>query len=68
MYVKPNYKTKKEFLAAVKAGVKHQPYSPNGFFPVTINGSGVIEGPHYPKPHHWYSAVVIKDGVVIKAT
>jgi hypothetical protein len=66
-YVNPNYKSKKDFVAAVKAGVKHYTYNPSGMFPVTANGSDVVEGPHYPKPHRWYSAVVVKDGVVVSA-
>ena len=67
MYVDPNYKTKKDFILAVKSGVKHHPYNPSGMFPVPQNGSGVVEGPHYPKSHKWYARVTIKDGVVTSA-
>lgn len=66
-YVDPNYPSKKTFLAAVKAGVRHHPYNPSGMFPVPQNGSVTIEGPHYPKPHKWYSSCVVKDGVVVSA-
>jgi len=66
-YVDPNYKTKKDFIAAVKAGKAHTTYNPSGMFPTTQNGSDVIEGPHYPQPHRWYSSVVVKDGVVVSA-
>lgn len=66
-YVDPNYKSKKEFLQAIQAGVKHYPYNPSGMFPVPLNGTVVIEGPHYPKPHRWYSSAIVKDGVVISA-
>ncbi len=66
-YVDPNYKSKKEFVTAVKSGVVHYPYNPSGMFPQRQNGNDVIEGPHYPKPHKWYAAVVIKDGVVVSA-
>ena len=66
-YVDPNYKSKKEFVAAVKAGTKHQTYNPSGMFPTTRNGSDVIEGPHYPQPHKWYASVIVQDGVVVKA-
>jgi hypothetical protein len=31
------------------------------------DGPGAIEGPHYPKPHKWYAAVVVKDGVIVSA-
>lgn len=64
-YVDPDYKTKKAFKEAVASGVKHSPYSP-GPFPVTQNGSIVIEGPHYPKPHTWYAACEVKDGIITK--
>lgn len=66
-YVDPNYKTKKEFVEAVKSGVQHRTYNPSGLFPVTQNGSDVVEGPHYPQPHRWYASVEVRDGVVVKA-
>ena len=64
-YVNPNYKSKKEFKAAVAAGVQHATYNPSGLFPTTQNGTTVIEGPHYPQPHKWYASVVVKNGVVV---
>jgi hypothetical protein len=66
-YVDPNYQTKKAFLEAVKAGVVHHTYNPSGMFPTTQEGNDVIEGPHYPKPHKWYSSVVVRNGVVVSA-
>ena len=66
-YVDPNYKSKKDFIAAVQAGVKHETYNPSGMFPTQQNGRDVVEGPHYPKPHRWYVAVHVVDGVVISA-
>lgn len=67
MYVDPNYTSKKAFLEAIKAGVKHRPYNPSGMFPAPENGTTTVEGPHYPKPHKWYSAVTVKDGVIVSA-
>ena len=61
-YVEKNYKTKKEFIAAVKAGIQHHTYSP-GPFPVTQNGRDTIEGPHYK----FYIAVEVQDGIIVKA-
>ena len=66
-YVNPNYKSKKEFILAVKAGVRHETYNPSGMFPTVQNGTDVIEGPHYPKPHKWYSSVFVENGIVIHA-
>ena len=66
-YVDPNYKTKKEFVAAVRSGVRHSTYNPSGMFPTKQTGSDVIEGPHYPKPHRWYAAVEVQDGIVVSA-
>ena len=66
-YVNPNYKRKKDFIAAVKSGVRHDTFNPSGLFETVKNGSDVIEGPHYPKPHKWYSSVTVKDGIVISA-
>ena len=65
-YVTPDYKTKKAFKEAVKAGVEHRTYNPSGMFPVSQNGRDTVEGPHYPKPHSWYASVLVVDGVVEK--
>ena len=67
MYVNPDYKTKKDFIAAVRRGKNHYPYNPSGMFDPPVNGTTTIEGPHYPKPHKWYASVTVKDGVVISA-
>ena len=66
-YIDPNYKSKKEFIAAVKSGVKHLTYNPSGMFPTTQNGSDCIEGPHYPQPHKWYAQVKVENGIVVSA-
>jgi hypothetical protein len=65
-YVDPNYKSKKEFKAAVLAGVQHQVYNPSGLFPTTQNGRTVVEGPHYPQPHRWYADCDVVNGIVTK--
>ena len=64
-YVDPNYKTKKDFINAVKSGVQHRTYNPS-MFPIQ-NGEDVVEGPHYPQPHRWYASVVVQNGIVISA-
>ena len=66
-YVNRDYKTKKEFIAAVNAGVKHETYNPSSMFPTTRDGNDCIEGPHYPKLHKWYAQVVVINGIVVKA-
>ena len=66
-YVHPNYLTKREFLDAVKAGKEHQTYNPSGMFPATQNGRDTVEGPHYPRPHKWYSEVIVEQGIVKSA-
>lgn len=66
-YVNPNYKSKKDFITAVKSGVKHETYNPSGMYETRKDGSDTVEGPHYPKPHKWYAQVTVKDGIVISA-
>jgi hypothetical protein len=66
-YIDPNYKSKKEFIAAVKSGIKHQTYNPSGMFPTPQEGNDVIEGPHYPQPHKWYAQVKVENGIVVSA-
>ena len=63
-YEDPNYKTKKAYKDAVKAGTQHSTYNPSGMFPVKQNGVDVVEGPHFPQPHKWYAAVTVVDGIV----
>ena len=63
MYVRPNFKTKKELKEALKEGKKVAVFSP-GPFPPNNNGTEFIEGPHYPEPHRWYAGVTLKDGVI----
>lgn len=65
-YVNPDYKTKKDFKIAVENDIKHQTYNPSGMFATQQNGSDVVEGPHYPKPHKWYAQVTVLNGIVIK--
>lgn len=65
MYTRPAFETKKLLKEAVKRGDRIEAYSP-GPFGGTINGSDVIEGPQYPRPHKWYAAVEIKDSLVVK--
>ena len=57
MYVTPNFTTKE----AVKRGDTVTIFSP-GPYPAPQEGSGAVEGPHYPKPHKWYANVTLKGG------
>jgi hypothetical protein len=67
-YVDRNFQTKKEFLASVKAGEQHRIYNPSVMFDVSVKtGSDTVEGPHFPKPHRWYSSVTVVNGVVTSA-
>jgi hypothetical protein len=65
-YVNPNYKTKKEFKAAIEQGDRPATYNYSGMFQTTQNGQDTIEGPHYPKPHKWYARVQVVNGQVVK--
>lgn len=64
-YVTPNFKTKKEFKAAVAEGRTVTVFSP-GPFGCKSDGTEYIEGPHYPAPHTWYAQVTVEAGRVIK--
>ena len=66
MYTNTNFKTKKAFKDAVKAGQKVTLYNLFGNTP--LNGSASVEGPHYPKPHTWYANVQVTDGIVTKVS
>ena len=36
-YVSPDYKSKKDFIEAVKTGKQHETYNPSGMFPTVQN-------------------------------
>lgn len=63
MYASTNFKTKKAFKDAVKAGQRVTLYAP-GLGTPNQNGKEFVEGPHYPAPHTWYAAVNVENGVV----
>lgn len=65
MYADTNFKTKKDFKAAVAAGKSVTLYAP-GLGSPKVNGMDFVEGPWYPKSHTWYAQVEMKDGIVIK--
>ncbi len=69
MYANGNPRTKKELKQwvadpdrTVRAFLPNSEWT--GFKTVT-DGPEVIEGPHYPKPHRWYAAVTLRDGVIV---
>lgn len=66
MYVRPNYKYKKDLIEAVKLGFETEVFQP-GLGDVPKNGKVCLEGPHYPKPHTWYAVGVMKAGKLISA-
>lgn len=68
MYTSINFKTKKSLKEAVAAGKKIRVYQPNNMFGISppINGTVVVEGPWYPKPHSWYAQVTLENGYIVK--
>lgn len=67
MYTDINFKTKKALKEAIKAGEKIGYYQPGPFGGnEPVNGSIVLEGPHYPKPHKWYAQATVQDGYITK--
>lgn len=65
MYTVENFKTKKALREAVTAGRSIEVYEP-GIQTGKKDGEVFLEGPHYPQPHTWYAAVIIKDRIVQK--
>lgn len=63
MYASKNFKSKKAFKDAVKAGEKVTLYAP-GLGSPNQNGREYVEGPWYPQPHTWYAEVTVVNGVV----
>lgn len=67
MYVRPNFKTKKDLKYAVAYGKEVTIFQPGPFGGnEPSNAQLAVEGPHYPEPHKWYAQVTVKDGKVTK--
>jgi len=66
MYAEGNPKTKKELKRWITEGRRVVAFQAGGVFSPQTDGSAVIEGPHYPKPHRWYAQVLLEDGVIVK--
>ena len=71
MYTSRNFKTKKAFKEAVKAGEQVTLYALTLYAPgmgrMRTGNQRTVEGPHYPQPHTWYARVKTdSNGVVIK--
>ncbi len=63
-YVDPNFKTKKALKQAIKDGSHISVFQP-GLGSIPDTGTVYLEGPHYPKPHTWYAAGTMRDGVLV---
>ena len=65
-YTDKNYRSRKALADDLARGVKVTVYQPGPFGPAVKDGTVSLEGPHYPEPHRWYAAAVVKDGAVVK--
>jgi hypothetical protein len=63
-YTATNYTSKKQLVADFKAGLPIRVFQP-GPFPLD-DGSVSLEGPHYPKPHKWYSSGFTHNGLLVR--
>jgi hypothetical protein len=66
MYTDIDFKTKKDFKSYFLTGRDITVYQPGGMFEGKTDGDITIEGPHYPRPHTWYSRARIENGIVRK--
>lgn len=67
-YVRPNFKTKKALIAALKEGKQVEVYQPNSDITgaeIPANGTVYLEGPHYPEPHRWYAQGRLENGRLV---
>lgn len=54
MYVRPNFKTKKELKLALEKGKHVSVFCPAGIGTVPVDGTVYLEGPH-GGAHTWYA-------------
>lgn len=64
-YVNPNFKTKKELIAALQKGERITVFQP-GLGTIPSNGEIDLEGPHAPAAHAWYAEGEMKEGRLVK--
>ena len=66
MYTSRNFKSKKALKEALADGELITYFQPGPFGGnEPMNGTIVLEGPHYPEPHRWYASAVVKDGYIV---
>ena len=63
VHIDPDFKTKKAFKDAFKAGREIYTYSP-GIFPSKRDGRDTVEAP--AAYHKWYASVEVKNGKIVK--
>jgi hypothetical protein len=61
-YTVKNYPSKAKLAADFAAGFDVYVYQQGPFGGSTLQGQITLEGPHYPKPHTWYSKAYALDG------
>ena len=66
MYVRPNFRTKKELKLAIEVGAPVEVYDHLGRESPPTDGVVYLEGPHYPKPHTWYAEGTMVNGKLRK--
>ena len=65
MYTTHDYPSAKAIREAFASGEVIRVYQPGPFGPDVRDGFGVIEGPHYPKPHRFYLRVEVRGGRIV---
>jgi hypothetical protein len=63
VHIDPDFKTKKAFKDAFKAGKEIYTYS-SGIFPSKSDGRDTVEAP--AAYHKWYASVEVKNGKIVK--
>jgi hypothetical protein len=63
VHIDPDFKTKKAFKEAFKAGREIYTYS-SGIFPSKSDGRDTVEAP--AAYHTWYASVEVKNGKIVK--
>lgn len=65
MYVRPNFKTKKELKKALKRGDNISVFAPGvQFQDIPRDGTVYLEGPHAPAMHTWYAQGKMVNGIL----
>jgi hypothetical protein len=64
--VRDDIENGRQIKAAIERGEILRVFQPGPFGPDVSDGEAIIEAPKFPKPHRFYTAVIVSDGRIVR--